>query len=127
MLKESNVKVYRYDCEVGGRNMYYAGFYVLIEEKECTREGEYFEGKKEYNIILRHDNIGFTEEMFGLYEPSLEDVLDIVEGNLINQDYFADYIKDCDEQEWFWENKEEFKEWLKENDDCGCPYCGKEA
>ena len=128
MLEKSKVKVYRYDCEIDVRNPYYAGFYVIIEEFECKLSGKEYKGKKQWNAILRHEGIGFTEEMFGMFESDyckdLAEFVDIVEGNLINQDYFESYIKNCKLDELFCEFKEEFLEWLDE-DSCGCPVCGK--
>lgn len=122
MLKKSNTKIYRYDCEVDVRNPYYAGFYVIIEEE--TKGDEVI-----WSAMLRHEGIGFTEEMFGVpksdYCKTLKEFVDMVEGNLINQDYFKWFIEDCDDDELFCMYKEEFKEWLGKS--CGCPVCGKEA
>ena len=124
MLKKSKTKVYRYDCEVDVRNPYYAGFYVIIEEVEK-------EDETVWSSFLRHDGIGFTEEMFGVpksdYCHNLKEFVEMVEGNLINQNYFKWFIEDCEDDELFCCWKDEFKNWLGEELRNGCPVCGKEA
>ena len=121
MLKKSKSKIYRYDCENDWKNPYYTGFYVVIEEFECTINSKEYKGKKQWDARLRHKGIGFTEEMFGMFESEhckdLAEFLEIVEGNLANGDYFKWFIEDCDEDEWFHEYKDEFKEWLKGKED----------